>query len=52
MGSEFTLVNEYPDVELIGDDMGDSSPSVSLLNLVPARFEKGTLSPFRKLPLR
>jgi hypothetical protein len=51
MGSEFTLVNEYPDVELIGDDMGDSSPSVSL-SLAPARFEKGTLSPFRKLPLR
>jgi hypothetical protein len=54
MGSVCTLdkEKEWPEVELIGDDMGDSSPSVSLLILAPARLEKGTLSPLRRLPLR
>jgi hypothetical protein len=50
VGSDWTLVRGKPIRPSIGEDIGDSSPSVSP-RIDPALFENGTLSPFLKLPL-
>ena len=52
LGSDGTLVKGLSDTELEGDDVEFSSTSASLLLAAATRLENGTLSPFRRLPLR